>query len=125
MVIDLENEVFQLEKDIYTRGQSIGKNSNTKAIADGISDLNAYLSSYPKIAWILKEPYDEIKEGKPCGGGWSIPKDCFLKEGPWDVLTWQRVIYVMHGLKHRLRYGLYQRYSGNGQGATPNRMDKP
>ena len=93
-----------MEKDIYTRGQSIGKNSNTKAIADGISDLNSYLSSYPKIAWILKEPYDEIKEGKPCGGGWPIPKDCFLKEGPWDVLTWQRVIYVMHGLKHRLRY---------------------
>lgn len=104
MITDLEHKANQLEERIYELGRKIGENSDTNAIADGIADFKAYLSSSPKIAWVLKEPYDDIMESKPSGGGWSIPKDCFMKGGPWGVLTWQRVIYVMYGLKHKLTY---------------------
>jgi len=53
----------------------------------------------------LKEPYDDTEDGTAEGGGWSIQKDCFMKsEGPWPVRTWQRVIYVMYGLRNHLHY---------------------
>ena len=87
MITDLEHKANQLEELIYELGRKIGENSDTNAIADGIADFKANLSSSPKIAWVLKEPYDDIKESKPSGGGWSIPKDCFMKEGNWGVLT--------------------------------------
>ena len=75
------------------------------AIFDGVADLALYLKSSPKVAWILKEPYDDFENGIPSGGGWSIPRDCFMKEDQeWKVRTWQRVIYVMYGLANNLRY---------------------
>lgn len=80
-------------------------NQSNDAIYDGIADFEAYSNSPYKVAWILKEPYDDFENGMPIGGGWSIPKDCFLDENQkWKVLTWQRVIYVMYGLKYQLSY---------------------
>ena len=42
-------------------------------IYDGIIDTEAYAQSRNKVAWILKEPHDEVGEdGRPEGGGWFI-----------------------------------------------------
>ncbi len=39
-------------------------------------DAEAYLTSKPKVMWILKEPYDDFDaEGMPAGGGWTMFKD--------------------------------------------------
>ena len=75
------------------------------AIYDGVADIESYLKSSPKVAWLLKEPWDDFENGNPSGGGWSIPRDCFMKEDQeWKVRTWQRAIYVMYGLKYNLHY---------------------
>lgn len=43
-------------------------------ITDGVVDVDQYLASSPKILWVLKEPYDEIVNGVPTGGGFSITR---------------------------------------------------
>jgi hypothetical protein len=54
------------------------ENRQDYPIYDGIVDIDRYLSVSPKILWILKEPYDDFdKNGKPCGGSWSITEDVF------------------------------------------------
>jgi hypothetical protein len=54
------------------------ENRQDYPIYDGIVDIDRYLSVSPKILWILKEPYDDFdKDGKPCGGSWSITEDVF------------------------------------------------
>src|ERR1700733_7592250 len=40
-------------------------------ITDGVIDIDRYLSSSPKMLWILKEPWDDVKDGKT-SGGWSV-----------------------------------------------------
>lgn len=49
--------------------------SQNEPITDGVVDIKIFLRSRPKILWILKEPRDEIENGMPRGGGWSITKD--------------------------------------------------
>ncbi len=72
-------------------------------IFDGIADEEGYLSSKLKVAWILKEPYDEIDEnGEPRGGGWSLAKDCFNSDKLYtgNNPVWQKIAYVMYGFNH-------------------------
>lgn len=49
--------------------------STAEPITDGVVDFESYLASTPKILWILKEPYDEIVDANPSGGGFSITRD--------------------------------------------------
>lgn len=102
----LEHGQKAIEDKIYRITTDLGLADHTvNAITDGVADFQAYLNSSPRVAWILKEPYDDTSvSGKSCGGGWSIPRDCFNKSTGWKVHTWQRVIYVMYGLKNHLKY---------------------
>lgn len=90
---------------------------DVEPIYDGVSDEAGYLSSKLKVAWVLKEPYDDVDEnGKPCGGGFSITKDCFAdRDDEWfkssngqDLVranqTWQRIVFVMYGYRNGLTY---------------------
>ena len=102
-VIEFESKQAKIEEAIYQVPVINGLSND--AIADGVGDVAAYLSTSPKVAWVLKEPYDETEDGIGAGGGWSIQRDCFMKSGgPWSVRTWQRVIYVMYGLRNHLHY---------------------
>lgn len=66
-----------------------------------MADAEAYLSSNPKVMWVLKEPYDEFENGQPKGGGWSITDDCIVKIDEKSVApTWHNMIYVMYGIRH-------------------------
>lgn len=75
-------------------------------IFDGICDEAGYLKSKLRVAWVLKEPYDDFdkKSGKPCGGGWSLVKDCFGKQDAWRNVIWQKIAYVMYGFNHNLKW---------------------
>ena len=42
-------------------------------ITDGVVDEARYLTSSHKILWILKEPWEQLREGE-AGGGWSVTK---------------------------------------------------
>jgi hypothetical protein len=69
-------------------------------IYDGIVDIDRYLSVSPKILWILKEPYDGFdKNGKPCGGGYSITEDVFAcAEKSGDKPPFAPIAYVTYSL---------------------------
>ncbi|WP_139921399.1 hypothetical protein [Hymenobacter sp. DG01] len=72
-------------------------------IYDGPVNVERYLDSDIKIAWLLKEPYDET-DGT--GGGWCFTdlfdKDdlynCNLKEA--HRATWHPVVYTTYGIQN-------------------------
>ena len=72
-------------------------------IYDGAVNAERYLSSPIKIAWMLKEPYEE-EDGT--GGGWSFT-DAFDKEDLYNhtfkqphKATWHPIIYASYGITH-------------------------
>ena len=98
----IENEISEIAQTI---------SQDVFPIYDGIADYSAYVRCQYKIAWILKEPYDDNDGTNPTGGGWSIPRDCFLSgKQKWTVLSWQRVIYVMYGRRREV-YGILHKNS--------------
>ena len=107
----ISNEQFELrQNEIEMKIEKMAEReglitSDVGPIYDGVGDACAFLSSHPRIAWVLKEPYDVVKDEKIEGGGWSIPRACFMNDAQdWSNRTWQRVIYVMYGLRHNLHY---------------------
>ena len=102
---DFQKKQEEIEDEIYLYAQKCGlANDKIEAIADGVADADAYLSSYPKVAWIGKEPYDSFDEdGNPCDGGWSLTEG-FRNTKDWSIPTWKLVIYSMYGLRNNLRY---------------------
>lgn len=89
-----------LESSIYKHARKCRLSSKLKdAIPDGIANVDAYLNTSPKVAWIGKEPYDEVDESRePLIGGWSLTEG-FLTNKTWSTRTWQRVIYTMYSLR--------------------------
>ena len=72
-------------------------------IYDGAVNAERYLSSPIKIAWMLKEPYEEA-DGT--GGGWSFT-DIFDREDLYNLIfkqphkaTWHPIIYASYGIMH-------------------------
>jgi len=99
----LEQAQAMLENKIYERAKTNGlSNEEIEPITDGVYDAGKYLASARKVMWIMKEPYDEIVDGKPIGGGWNLAKDCFAKSDAWSNPSWQPIIYSIYGLKHKL-----------------------
>lgn len=90
-------------REMYALAKSAGlSNDNVKPITDGVYDIAAYLSSI-KVMWVLKEPYDDFKDGKPYGGGWEV-YEAFDYNGAWANRTWQPIIYSMYGLFYNLHW---------------------
>lgn len=75
---ELQKSQKKMHSKIYQCAQKqelIKENPPLEPICDGASDIEGYLSSNPKIMWLLKEPYDDFTvKGKPKGGGWSFTK---------------------------------------------------
>lgn len=67
-------------------------------ITDGVVDIDRYLSSSPKILWILKEPWENLKDGE-AGGDWSVTK--YLAEGEiCNRGSWPPIAYVAYSVFH-------------------------
>lgn len=90
----LENRIFEIAR---ANGMT---NDEIAPITDGVYDAAKYLASDRHVMWVMKEPYDEIIDGKPAGGGWNLVRDCFAKSDAWSNPSWQPIIYSMYGLKH-------------------------
>lgn len=102
---ELELAQTMLENKIYEMAEQYGLSSDdVEPITDGVYDAGKYLSSNRRVMWIMKEPYDEIVDGKPMGGGWSLPRDCFAKGDAWSNPSWQPIIYSMYGLKNGIMW---------------------
>lgn len=102
---DFQKKQVEIEEEIFSFAKERGlANDKIEAIADGVADAEAYLSSYPRIAWVGKEPYDAVDEfGNPCDGGWSLTEG-FRNTKDWSIPTWKQVIYAMYGLRNNLHY---------------------
>lgn len=94
----------ELIKDkIYERAKELGlSNNGLEPIPDGVSSIEGYCKSSPRIMWILKQPYDDFKEGKPFGGGWEV-YGAFENSDADTNRTWQPIVYTIVGIReHKL-----------------------
>lgn len=104
---ELEKAQNEITDAIYARAIELGFDDKVmQPITDGVCDFEGYLSTKPKVMWILKEPNDQCSNGKLAGGGWSIVEESFGNdiEGTAKQPTWQAIIYVMYGYQHGLMY---------------------
>lgn len=102
---DFKHILDTIDKEVYLiASMSHLSNDEIEPITDGVGDPDLFLISDLNTTWVCKEPYDYEECGKPVGGGWSLTKDCFMKSTKWPVTSWQRVIYIMYGVKHNLLY---------------------
>lgn len=106
-VEDFKKSVKEIEKSIWEN--YVDENGKADPIIDGIIDIDEYLSSAPKILWILKEPHDEIEDGLAAGGGWKFSDDFLGKEDYYKKLnkskaTWNPIVYtsfsILNGFKN-------------------------
>ena len=103
--LEMIRKQSEIENRIYTTAIVQGlTNDNIEPITDGVCDACKFLQSSPRIAVVLKEPYDDFKDGQPYGGGYSIVRDCFKKPDARLNKTWQPLIYCLWGAKHGLYY---------------------
>lgn len=95
----LEKEQETLFEKIKEKALKI--NPNVGAIWDGVADLKAYCNSSPRVAWILKEPYDKDNNGEVGGGHWSHP-DLLANSSLEEIEskpTWRRVNRTMCAIR--------------------------
>jgi len=89
----LKNSIAQINQEI--RDTIITNESDLIVITDGVFDPDRYCKSKFKILWILKEPYDQIDDGKPWGGGWDLPENILKKSLPIDFLKIKNTFWPM------------------------------
>lgn len=105
-------ELERKQKAIQDKIRKVAETNNLESgliecIPDGVADCAKYLASFPRVAWILKEPYDCFEEDgiTPCGGGWLLYEGFLGENKDWTKnLTWQRIIYTMYGLRNEKSY---------------------
>jgi hypothetical protein len=100
-LIEFEKQCKEVEASICA--QYVDPNGLSEPIVDGIVNHYEYLNSKFKILWILKEPYDDLKDGVPCGGGWHFCNDFLAPDGFYKRIkqarsTWHPIIYTTYGL---------------------------
>lgn len=62
-----------IKSKIFERAKKLElSNDGLEPLPDGVADIEGYCKSSPRIMWILKQPYDDMKDGKPFGGGWRF-----------------------------------------------------
>ncbi|MBE0542405.1 MAG: hypothetical protein IH623_13550 [Verrucomicrobia bacterium] len=92
-----------LEKDVNAELIKMAESEGSKhhPITDGVVDIDRYLSSSPKILWILKEPWEPLREDEG-GGGWSVTKelipDLIAKRQIGGIPTYRKMAYVTFSL---------------------------
>lgn len=88
----------KIEKEIFSLSEMNNlSNDEIEPIPDGIYSAELYLSAPKQIMWVLKEPYDDIMDGKPCDGGWCL-YEAYDNDNVWTSRAWQPIIYSMYGL---------------------------
>lgn len=102
----------QDQKDIIERikRRAKEKHPDVGPIWDGVADINAYYHSNPRVAWILKEPYDPDS-----GEGWDHP-EFLAKKTVTDIeshLTWRRVNQVMYAIRNNRRFNILETIDKN------------
>lgn len=94
----------EMEDKIYALAKEKGLSSEQiQPIPDGVGNIKAYCESSPRIMWILKEPYDDVADGKPSGGEWNL-YDQFDNANTWKIQTWQVIAYILYGVRNHVHW---------------------
>lgn len=94
-----------IKNKIYERAKELGlSNDGLEPIPDGVFNIEGYCQSSPRIMWILKQPYDDFKDGKPSGGGWEV-YGAFNNDDAYKNTTWQPIVYTLFGIRNHKFYG--------------------
>lgn len=63
---DIRKGQEKIKEEIYARAKVLGISTDDLwPLPDGVFNIEGYCQSSPRIMWILKQPYDDMKEGKP------------------------------------------------------------
>ena len=94
-----------INSKIFERAEKLElSNDDLEPLPDGVYNIEGYCKSSPRIMWILKQPYDDMKEGKPSGGGWEV-YGAFNNDDAFKITTWQPIIYSLFGIRNHKLYG--------------------
>ena len=75
--VGLHNRMASYANENFDRLEYFGSIRNASyPIYDGVIKPYEYFRSKLRIMWILKEPRDEERNGRYCGGGWQMFADC-------------------------------------------------
>lgn len=93
-----------IKNKIYEQAKELGlSKEGIEPVPDGVFNIEGYCQSSPRIMWILKQPYDEIKDGKPAGGGWDV-YGAFENSDAHANMTWQPIVYSLVGIREHKLY---------------------
>lgn len=104
-LLAFQNEIHER---IRVRAEESGlSDSDCQPIYDGIADIHGYVTSKPKIMFVLKEAWGEKDEDsdKIKGGGYEI-WECW-KQKKFNTPTWLPLIYILYGIhkeRERVEY---------------------
>ena len=94
-----------IKSKIFERAEKLElSNDDLEPLPDGVFNIEGYCKSSPRIMWILKQPYDDMKDGKPFGGGWEVCS-AFNNDDVFKNKTWQPIIYSLFGIRNHKLYG--------------------
>lgn len=63
---DIRKGQEKIKEKIYARAKVLGISTDDLwPLPDGVFNIEGYCQSSPRIMWILKQPYDDMKEGNP------------------------------------------------------------
>ena len=61
---DIRKGQEKIKEEIYARAKELGISTDDLwPLPDGVFNIEGYCQSSPRIMWILKQPYDDMKEG--------------------------------------------------------------
>lgn len=92
----LKEEQEKINDKIIKIYQQRKENFDKGAITDGVTDIEGYLQSKPRIAWILKEAWDKGK------ASWSITEEVIAdlnKDNISGTPSFKRVAYTTFGVQ--------------------------
>lgn len=94
-------EALEQEVSAELYAMAAAENSAHDPITDGIVDIDAYLSSFPNMLWILKEPWETLKDGER-GGRWSLTQDLIPRlianNELGGIPTYRKMAYVTYSV---------------------------
>lgn len=97
---ELENKQKEMHEKIREYAQKNGLDEEKEPIFDGVADIEGYLSSSPKIMWLLKEPYD--LDGY---GNWALTGYILNDKDAWKSMDmWKLMIQINFGIRNNLNW---------------------
>ena len=99
-----QNEIHKRIRQIANQHKE--KSKNGCLVLDGVCNIEEYLSSDPKIMWILRGPYEKNNK--------ELENDEFHEYCIWDcwdtiqhadLPSWAPIYYILKAVRHRLRTG--------------------